>query len=327
MSRTTDHAHRTTNTYAHLSTGVDAGQEAPRPAGWSMRSRARTLPPPHPNLASDRPGSRSALLFPGQGSQDRAMHQLARELCPELLQQAADELGGDPFERAEEGTAYLQPAVFCGTLAHWRAAGEPLADFAVGHSLGELTALTTAGCLSAREGMRIVLARGAAMQRAADSGAPGGLLAVMGPRPLALQLGECHRLTLAADNEPAQLVLSGPLERLRAARTQARSEGRLKTVLLRVPAALHSSAMAAAVAPFRHALEMARFRVPRMTVIANVTAAPFTDFSSELALALTSCVRWRESVIALHAAGVESYREMGTHGILTELVERTLAGA
>lgn len=255
------------------------------------------------------------------------MHQLAREFCAELLEQAADELGGDPFERAEEGTTYLQPAVFCGTLAHWRAAGEPLADFAVGHSLGELTALTAAGCLSPREAMRIVLARGAAMQRAADSGAPGGLLAVMGPRPLALRLGECHRLTLAADNAPAQLVLSGPLERLRAARAQARSEGELKTVLLRVPAALHSSAMAAAVAPFRQALAMAQFGTPRMTVIANVTAAPFADFISQLTLALTSCVRWRESVIALHTAGVDSYREMGTHGILTELVERTLAGA
>jgi malonyl CoA-acyl carrier protein transacylase len=72
----------------------------------------------------------SALLFPGQGSQDRAMGELAREHCPELIEQAAAELGSDPFERMEEGTAYLQPAVYCGTLAHWRAAGEPLADFA-----------------------------------------------------------------------------------------------------------------------------------------------------------------------------------------------------
>jgi len=253
------------------------------------------------------------------------MHELARAHCPELLAQATAALGADPFERAEDGTAHLQPAVYCGTLAHWRAAGEPLADFAVGHSLGELAALTAAGCLSPAEGMRLVLARGRAMQHAADAGAPGGLLAVIGSRSLALELRERHELTLAADNEPDQIVLSGPLERLQAARAQAPSAG-LKTTRLRVPAALHSSAMAAAVAPFRRALEQTAFAPARMTVIANVTAAPFADCTAELALALTSCVRWRESILTLHAGGVSSYREMGTHGILTGLVERTLAG-
>jgi [acyl-carrier-protein] S-malonyltransferase len=172
--------------------------------------------------------------------------------------------------------------------------------------------------------MRLVLARASAMQRAEQNGEPGGLLAVMGPRERALELGERHGLTLAADNEPEQLVLSGPVVRLHAARAQARACG-MKTVRLRVPAALHSSAMRPAVAPFGRALGAPTLNAPRMVVIANVTAAPFVDVASELTRGVISCVRWRESVLALHAAGVRSYREMGAHGVLLGLVQRTLA--
>lgn len=254
------------------------------------------------------------------------MQQLAREHCPELIEQAAGELGENPFERMDAGTAYLQPAVYCGALAHWRAAGEPPADFVAGHSVGELAALTAAGYLSPSEGMRLTLARAAAMQRAAEAGDPGGLLAVIGPRDRALELGERHRLTLAADNEPEQVVLSGPVAQLKAARAQARAHG-VRAVRLRVPAALHSIAMQPAVAPFRQALAAARLTAPRMVAIANVTAAPFEDVAAELALGVVSRVRWRESVLALRASGVRSYREMGASGVLTGLVERTLAEA
>ncbi|HEU4393302.1 MAG TPA: ACP S-malonyltransferase [Solirubrobacterales bacterium] len=276
--------------------------------------------------ADGRSGGPNALLFPGQGSQDRALHELARQHCPELIAQAAATLGVDPFERIETGTAYLQPALYCGGLAHWRAAGAPAADFAAGHSLGELAALSAAGYLSPDEGMRLVLARATAMHRASEAGEAGGLLAVVGPRERALALGERHGLTLAADNEPEQIVLSGPLVGLQAARAGARECG-LKAVRLRVPAALHSSAMLPAVAPFRRALETATLAAPRMVVIANVTAAPFGDVVSELALGVVSPVRWRETVLGLHAAGVRSYSEMSTAGVLSGLVERTLATA
>lgn len=278
---------------------------------------------PHTDEHSS-PAAHTALLFPGQGSQDQAMHELALERCPELVAQATAELGVDPFERMEAGTAYLQPAIYCGALAQWRDTGEPIAEFAVGHSLGELAALTAAGYLSPSQGMVLVLARGIAMQQAADAGEPGGLLAVMGPREQALELGERHGLALAADNAPRQIVLSGPLARLQAARKQARASG-VKAASLRVPAALHSRAMRPAVTPFRQALEAVAVAAPRMTVIANVTAAPFGDLVNELPLGMVSCVRWRESVLALRAAGVQSYREMGGSNILSGLVEQTLA--
>lgn len=265
----------------------------------------------------------TALLFPGQGSHSQAMHALALEHCPELLRQAGAALGADPFERLTEGTTYLQPAIYCGTLAYWRAAGEPTADFAAGHSLGELAALTAAGCFSPEEGMELVLARATAMQCAAEGAGAGGMIAVIGPRDVALALEKRHGLTVAADNQPAELVLSGPVELLEAARLDARSRG-VKAVRLRVPAALHSAAMQGAAAPFRRALAGARLAEPRMIVIANVTAAPFCDVRSELVSALTSCVRWRETAIALRAAGVRSFDEMGTHGTLAALVRSTV---
>jgi [acyl-carrier-protein] S-malonyltransferase len=252
------------------------------------------------------------------------MRELAREHCPELIARATAELGADPFERMGEGTAYLQPAVYCGALAYWRAAGKPLADFAAGHSLGELAALAAAGYMSSSEGLRLVLVRATAMQRATEGREPGGLLAVMGPRERALELGERHGLTLAADNEPEQVVLSGSVVRLQAARAEARERG-MKAVRLRVPAALHSSAMLSAVAPFRRALEAATLTMPRMVVISNVTAAPFEDVASELARGMVSCVRWRESVLELRAAGVRSFQEMSASGVLSDLVQRTLA--
>lgn len=272
------------------------------------------------------PPHRTALLFPGQGSQDRDMHALALARCPGLVAQATAVLGVDPFEHMEEGTAYLQPAIYCGALALWRQTGEPTADFAVGHSLGELAALTAAGYFSPDQGMRLVLARGTAMQHAAEAGEPGGLLAVMGGRERALELGERHNLTLAADNAPEQIVFSGPTTHLSEARKQARAHG-VKAVRLRVAAALHSPAMRPAVAPFRRALEAARPRTPQMTVIANVTAAPVADLVEELSLSVISCVRWRESVLALSAAGVRTYREIGRSSVLSGLVERTLATA
>jgi [acyl-carrier-protein] S-malonyltransferase len=264
------------------------------------------------------------LLFAGQGSQDNAMHDLAQRHCPELLSQAIERLGCDPFERIEEGTLYMQPALYCGALAHWREAGEPHGEFAAGHSLGELAALTAAGYLDPPEGMRLVLERAIAMDRAATASEPGGLMAVVGPQQLTLELCHAHQLTVAADNEPRQMVLSGPLNRLQEARVEARGRG-LKAVHLRVLLALHSPAMKPAVASFEEALRVAELRPPRMTVIANLTAKPFTDVRDELVKAIISPVRWRESVLTMHGAGVGSYREMGSSQILTGLVERTLA--
>src|ERR1700744_2222403 len=76
----------------------------------------------------------TALLFPGQGSQTSTMATVAAEQLPELVAQAADELGGDVFEQIGEGTQFAQPALFIAGLAHWKAAGEPAAPSSAGRS-------------------------------------------------------------------------------------------------------------------------------------------------------------------------------------------------
>lgn len=268
--------------------------------------------------------SATALLFPGQGSQDRRMRADVSAHAGELLAIAVGELGVDPFDHLDEGTVYLQPAVYAGTLARWRSIGAPVAECAVGHSLGELAALVAAGCLDAEAGMRLVLARGRLMQAASETQPPGGLLALIGERESAMRVARDAGVSVALDNEPTQLVVAGADDELERTRTLAASQG-LRSVRLRVPAALHSTAMLSAMRPFREALERVSFARPQMTVIANVTARPFANVPEELALALVSGVRFREAVLRLHALGVRRYVELGSRATLTGLVERTLA--
>jgi malonyl CoA-acyl carrier protein transacylase len=96
----------------------------------------------------------TALLFPGQGSQTAEMREQVERACPHLLEQAIDELGVDPFEHVDDGTAFAQPALYCASLAGWNAAHRPPAAFMAGHSLGELAALVAAAASTSRTGCR-----------------------------------------------------------------------------------------------------------------------------------------------------------------------------
>ncbi len=293
------------------------------PCGMSQVAPEVLVSYPLDTPESECPSEKTALLFPGQGSQSREMRHEVMEFASELLEIAASELGVDPFDHVDEGTVYLQPVVYCGTISRWRAMGEPRSGYAAGHSLGEIAALVAAGCIGCETGMHLVLTRGRLMQSAADAQPPGGLLALIGDRESALALAGELRLTVALDNEPAQVVVAGERCELERGRAVARKRG-LRAVRLSVPAALHSPAMSAALAPFREALAQVMFAEPQMTVLSNVTARPFNDFREELALALTCGVRFRETVLGLHAAGVCRFLEVGSHSTLTGLVERTL---
>src|SRR6202051_1257462 len=110
----------------------------------------------------------TAILFPGQGSQTPDMRDTVAAVRPDLLGLAAEVVGEDPFGRAEEGTRYAQPALFCASLAGWAALGRPLGDFRPGHSLGELPALVAAGSLRERDGLELVALRGRLMQEAGE---------------------------------------------------------------------------------------------------------------------------------------------------------------
>jgi len=268
----------------------------------------------------------TAILFPGQGSQSRDMRETVAQVRPDLLADVAALVGEDPFPRADDGTGYAQPAIFCASLAGWTALGKPEGDFMAGHSLGELGALVAAGCLSERDGLQLVVLRGRLMQRAGVQDGDGGMVALLGAGAAehADALADAHGLAVANDNSPQQIVLSGPRSALPAAATAAKELG-LRAIELPVTGAFHSPMMESAVPEFVAALEQVEVREPRVPVLSAVTAEPFDDVRRRLAEGMLSPVRWRETMLELRRLGAERFVEVGPGRVLTGLAKRTLS--
>jgi [acyl-carrier-protein] S-malonyltransferase len=264
----------------------------------------------------------TALLFPGQGSQTSTMATTAAEQTPELVAQAAEELGADVFEQIGEGTQFAQPALFIAGLAHWKAAGSPEASFYAGHSLGELPALVAAGALEASAGLRLAAVRGRLMDEASQV-RPGGMVASLGAADEVVQkvAGE-FELTIANDNAPGQVILSGDAEKVGEARKALRAEG-AKAIRLPVAGAFHSPLMEPAVDGYREILAQTEFTAAP-GAYSSITAAPFDDVRADLLAALTEPVRWRDTLAALRDAGATVFLETGPGDILTGLSKRTL---
>ena len=255
------------------------------------------------------------------------MRDLVERWCPELATLAARLTGADPFERAGDGTRYLQPAVFCASVASWIALGRPRPRHMAGHSLGEYAALVAAGSLSAEDALHVVVARGRAMQSAAEAARrPGGMVVVALGAVEARALAAPHGLTVANENGPDQVVLSGDRDAIDALRAEMRA-ARLRSKVLPVPGALHSPAMQPALPAVRDALAAVPVRRPRVTVLSGATAKPFADVRAELAAAIVRPVRWRELLIELRARGVDRFVEPGPGRVLSGLVRRTLPDA
>jgi [acyl-carrier-protein] S-malonyltransferase len=271
--------------------------------------------------------SPTAILFPGQGSQTPEMGELVERVRPDLLELAAHVVGEDPFPRADDGTNFAQPAIFCASLAGWEAIGRPVSELMAGHSMGELGALVAAGALDEREGLELVTLRGRLMHESGLAAGDGSMLALMGAgaSDQAAEIAEAHDLTVANDNSPMQVVLSGAAAALPAAAERARALG-LRPIELDVTGAFHSPMMAAAVPEFRDALARTTFSEPACTVVSAVTAQPFTDPRAELADALTMPVRWREVMLTLHQLGAQRFVDVGPGRVLTGLAKRTLKG-
>jgi [acyl-carrier-protein] S-malonyltransferase len=270
----------------------------------------------------------TAILFPGQGSQTPEMRETVAEVRPDLLSLAAEIVGEDPFPRAEEGTRFAQPAIFCASLAGWEALGRPSGEFMAGHSLGELAALVAAGCLRERDGLELVALRGKLMQESGERAGDGSMIALMGRGAAehAGELADAHGLAVANDNSPQQVVLSGDRARFEGL-IAAAQELRLRVTELPVTGAFHSPMMAEAVPAFTAALQRVEVSPSAhgVTVMSAVTAAPFEDVRAQLAQALTMPVRWRETLLAMHDRGADRFVEVGPGRVLTGLVKRTLS--
>jgi [acyl-carrier-protein] S-malonyltransferase len=149
------------------------------------------------------------------------------------------------------------------------------------------------------------------------------MLALLGDEDTSRRVAAAHGLTVANDNAPGQLVVSGSEEDLEAAANASRGE-RLKAMRLAVRGAFHTEAMAPAMPDFRDALDQIAVEEPRFPVFSSITARPFDDIRERLVDALVRPVRWRETLFALRDRGVDRFIEVGPGKVLKGLVRRTL---
>jgi len=282
-------------------------------------------------------------LFPGQGSQAIGMARALYEASPAAraaLDEAEATLPGlldlmweGPAEDLQ-ATANQQPALVAAgaaALAAWREAGGAAITHAAGHSLGEYTALVAAGSLALADALRLVRARGEAMQRAVPAG-EGAMAAVMkldADRIEAVLAGVAGVVEIANRNSPQQTVISGAATAVADASERLRAAG-ARCIPLKVSAPFHCSLMAPAAAELSPLLLATRFDEPTLPVIANVSADLVASGAAARELLerqVTAPVRWVETLERLHALGVHRFVELGNGAVLTALVGRTLDGA
>ena len=154
----------------------------------------------------------------------------------------------------------------------------------------------------------------------------GGMLALVGASLEDAQaIADAGGVTVANDNAPGQIVLSGGLDALDRTEEIAK-ERDTRVIRLDVAGAFHSPAMEPSVAPFRAALDEVEVKEAAFPVFSGASAAPFKDVREELASALIRPVRWRETVIAMHEAGAPSFVEVGPGKVLARMGKRILKG-
>lgn len=265
----------------------------------------------------------------------------AREVFQEVDEALSQGLSKLMWEGPESDlvlTENAQPAIMAASLAVIRVlqreAGLDLARHArlvAGHSLGEYTALAAAGAFTLTDAARLLKARGRAMQQAVPVG-EGGMSALLGAEiEQAEELAkECAAATggicvVANDNAPGQVVISGTRAAIDKAPEIAKAKGIKRAMALNVSAPFHSPMMQPAADKMRDALAAVTIRPPAVPVVANVTAAEVSEpetIRRLLVEQITARVRWRESVLAFRALGVETTVEAGGAKVLTGMVKR-----
>ncbi|SOB87079.1 [acyl-carrier-protein] S-malonyltransferase [Sphingomonas guangdongensis] len=291
-----------------------------------------------------------AFIFPGQGSQSVGMGAALAAASPrarEVFQEVDDALGQHLSRLMAEGpesdlqlTENAQPAIMANAIAVLRVlereGGVRLSDTAdvvAGHSLGEYTALCAAGALDLATTARLLKTRGRAMQAAVPVG-EGAMAALLGAdrekaEAIAAAAAEGEVCTVANDNDPGQVVISGARGAIERAVPLAKEMGAKRAVLLPVSAPFHCPLMQPAAEAMAAALADVSLQAPLVPVYANVTAAPVADpavIKALLVEQVTGMVRWRESVQAMWAAGVTDYVELGGK-VLAPMVKRTALDA
>jgi [acyl-carrier-protein] S-malonyltransferase len=222
-------------------------------------------------------------------------------------------------------TENAQIATFALSLCVLDATGlAPHADLALGHSLGEYTALVAAGTVDREQGARLVAARGTAMREAAQS-APGGLVALLGGGLAEAEVAcaAIDGLYLANLNGPGQIVVGGSLATLEDLIARAKELGFRRAIPLKVGGAFHTPLMAPAVSAFEPTLRSTSFTVGHAIVVANVDGRPHAspeDWTSLLVRQLTEPVRFDACARVLPEGAVVV--ECGAGSVLKGLIAR-----
>lgn len=286
-----------------------------------------------------------AFIFPGQGSQSVGMGVAlasASRTARDVFAEVDEALGQNLFRLMREGpeeelklTENAQPAIMAHSLAVFRVltkdGGVDLkrsANFVAGHSLGEYSALCAAGSLSLETTAKLLRLRGQAMQEAVPVG-EGAMAALLGAdlalaRKIAEAASEGEVCTVANDNDPSQVVISGAKGAIDRAVQIAKDMGAKRAILLPVSAPFHCPLMQPAAEAMADALSYVVVASPAVPLFANVTADPTTDpdtIRAQLVEQVTAMVRWRESIANMWEAGVEEFVELGGK-VLGPMVKR-----
>ena len=288
-----------------------------------------------------------AFVFPGQGSQKIGMgadlaqaSAFAREVFEEVDEALSQSLSKIMREGSEEEltlTENAQPAIMANAIAILRVlekeCGVLLADkgdCVAGHSLGEYTALCAVGAFSLSDTAKLLKLRGQAMQAAVPVG-EGAMAALLGAdiekaTALAAAAAEGQLCQIANDNDPGQVVLSGHAQAIERAVAMVKDYGIKRGVLLPVSAPFHCELMKPAADAMAEALEKTPLQPLRLPVYSNVTATLTSDPAIERDLLVEQVcgrVRWRESVMAMQAADVAEFIELGGK-VLGPMIGRTV---
>lgn len=280
-----------------------------------------------------------AFVFPGQGAQFVGMGKDLYDssaLAKELFEKANDILGyritDIMFEGTDEDlrqTKVTQPAVFLHSVISALCMGDDFKpEMTAGHSLGEFSALVTAGALSFEDGLRLVYARAMAMQKACEA-TPSTMAAIIAlPDAKVEEICESIKGEVCVPanyNCPGQIVISGSIEGINQACELMKEAGAKRALPLKVGGAFHSPLMNPAKVELEAAINSTNFHAPKCPVYQNVDAKPHTDpeeIKKNLVAQLTASVRWTQMVINMIADGATDFTECGPGAVLQGLIKK-----